>query len=578
MRYTKSFIKTLKQAPSDAEIISHKLMYRSGMIRKLASGIYEWLPIGYKVLRKVEEIIRKEMDKKDCLEVFLPAFQPKELWEKSGRWEIYGKELVRLNDRHDREFCLGPTHEEVITDLVANEVSSYRDLPVTFYQFQTKFRDEIRPRFGVMRSREFLMKDAYSFDRTDLDAEATYKVMYEVYNNIFKNCGLEFRTVEADSGAIGGSFSHEFMVIADNGESEIASCTCGYAANVEKAVAVIGGEIVETPNLGVSETQHVASLQEIHTPNKKTIEEVAEFLSKDARLFIKTLVYVADGQYFLILIRGDREINEFKLANYLKCKELRLASNDEILNKFGVETGFLGPIGFDSKNIKIIADETIKNLKNAISGANKKDFHLINVNIDRDFKVENFADLVLVKDGDLCKKCGKKLNFSRGIEVGHIFKLGTKYSSSMGAEYLDDDGQRKSIIMGCYGIGVSRVVASAIEQNNDEKGIVWTWALAPYQIGVLLLDTKNEELTKIAEQIYSDLQNFGYDVLFDDRNERPGVKFNDMELLGIPVSITIGKKFIETGNLEIKIRKTGEVFAKTIVELKDFVENISKKL
>jgi prolyl-tRNA synthetase len=579
MKYSKSFIKTKTKPKNvqetekkDIEIISYQLMDRTGMIRKLASGIYEWLPIGYKVLRKVENIIRQEMNKKGCLEVFLPALQPKELWEKSGRWAVYGKELMRINDRNDREFCLGPTHEEVITNLVATEVSSYRELPVTLYQFQTKFRDEIRPRFGVMRSREFLMKDAYSFDKTDEGATKSYQNMHEAYSNIFRNCGLKYVIVEADSGAIGGSFSHEFMVVAETGESGIASCECGYAANIEKAVA---------KKLENSSEEKEENLELVETINKKSIDEVSEFLKESPTKFIKTLIYIADGEFIMVLVRGDREVNEFKLMNYLKCIDLRLATNDEIIGKLGVEIGFLGAVGIDKKlGIKIVADESIKNLKNAVTGANKKDFHYKNVNIGRDIFIdsENFVDLMLVKDGDFCNKCEKKLNFSRGIEVGHIFKLGVKYSVPMEANYLDFDGQKKTMIMGCYGIGVSRVVAAAVEQNNDEKGIVWPMALAPYQVGVICLDIKNEELFGLAEKIHDDLENAGYEVLFDDRDERPGVKFNDMELLGIPISITLGKKFLENRNLEIKIRKTGEVFYKTVEDLKGFLEEVKGKL
>ncbi|MDR0676914.1 MAG: proline--tRNA ligase, partial [Elusimicrobiota bacterium] len=513
MRYSKAFIQT-KASPKnvqdidkkDDEIVSYQLMARSGMIRKLASGIYEWLPLGLKVLQKVENIIRQEMNKKGCLEVLLPALQPKELWEKSGRWGIYGKELVRLKDRNDREFCLGPTHEEIVTNMVANQINSYRELPFILYQFQTKFRDEIRPRFGVMRSREFLMKDAYSFDKTDKDATKSYQDMYDAYSNIFKNCGLKFVIVEADSGAIGGNFSHEFMVLAETGESSIASCECGYAANTEKAL----GYISKNNN---AELEKI--MEKVETKNRKSIEDVSSFLSQNPEKFIKSLVYICDGKLVMVLVRGDREINEIKLANHLKSTDLRLATNKEILEKLGVEIGFLGPIGMDKNKIKIkiVADESIKYLKNAITGANKKDFHFVNVNLNRDFKIAEFVDLVLVKEGDNCKKCGKTLNFSRGIEVGHIFKLGTKYSKTMGAEYLDADGQKKEIVMGCYGIGVSRVVAATIEQNNDEKGIIWPFSLSPYQIGVICLDIKNEELFKIAQNIHDKLEKAGYEVL-----------------------------------------------------------------
>ena len=562
MKYSKAFIKTMKQDIGDAEIISHKLMHRSSMIRKLAAGIYEWLPLGVKVLKKVENIVREEMNKVDAQEVFLPAFQPKELWEKSGRWEFYGKELVRLSDRHDREFCLGPTHEEVITDLVADIVDSYRQLPIILYQFQTKFRDEIRPRFGVMRSREFLMKDAYSFHSTDADAENGYKIMYQVYKNIFERCGLNYRVVEADSGAIGGNFSHEFMVTAETGESAIASCDCGYAANTEKAVCTILNQLTESANL--------KAFAEVETPNKKTIKEVSEFLNIDVKRFLKTLIYVADKKYVAVLIRGDREVNEIKLAGFLGAVELRMATDEEVL-EIGLPVGFLGPIGL---KIKMVADFSVKNIIDGVCGANKKDYHLINVNFCRDIQVEDTADLMLVQEGDTCVKCGKKLSFSRGIEVGHIFKLGTKYSKPLGAEFLTDEGKRETIVMGCYGIGVSRVVAAAIEQSHDEKGMIWPWALAPYQVAIVCLDIKNEEIFNISNDLYLNL-NKNYDVLFDDRQERPGVKFNDMELLGIPVQIIIGRKFLETRQLEIKIRKTGEVFAMSVVEIEEFLKCMS---
>ncbi|MCP4482354.1 MAG: proline--tRNA ligase [bacterium] len=567
MKYSKAFIKTMKQDIGEAEIVSHKLMHRTSMVRKLASGIYEWLPLGHRVLKKVENIIREEMDKVSAQEISLPALQPKELWEKSGRWEIYGKELVRLKDRHERDFCLGPTHEEVITSLVADIVDSYRQLPFILYQFQTKFRDEIRPRFGIMRSREFLMKDAYSFDVSDESAAESYKIMYQVYENIFKRCGLGFCVVEANSGSIGGNFSHEFMVMADTGESEIASCECGYAANIEKAVALMDYDTPDTDNNFVKKQE----MQEILTPDKKTIEEVSEFLNIESKQFIKTLVYYADKDYIVILVRGDRTINEIKLATYLDALDLRLATDEEIMDITGVQKGFLGPIGL-RKGLRVIAEESIGNIKNAVSGANKKDYHFININ---EIDIEEYVDLMLVQEHDKCIKCQKELNFSRGIEVGHIFKLGMKYSLPLGAEFLNDQGKRNTIIMGCYGIGVSRVVAAAVEQNHDDKGIVWPWAIAPYQIGLVCVDIRNKELLELSEKLYADLNKEGYDVLFDDRKERPGVKFNDMELLGVPVMIIVGKKYLKTNQLELKIRKTGEVVEKNLVEIFNFLKYLS---
>ncbi|MFC1512786.1 proline--tRNA ligase, partial [bacterium] len=530
---------------------------------------YEWLPLGLRVLRKVENIIREQMNNAGALEVFLPALQPRELWDKTKRWDAYGKELMRLHDRHERDFCLGPTHEEIITNQVAREVRSYRDLPLNLYQFQTKFRDEIRPRFGVMRAREFLMKDAYSFDVNDASAEESYKVMYETYNNIFKRSGLEFKVVEADTGAIGGSFSHEFMVLADTGESKIVYCECGYAANFEKAAAEI-----EQKSGDKQISAH--SLEKVKTPNVKTVIEVSQFLKVPEHRFIKSLVYDAGGAHIMVLIRGDREVNEHKLASYLKCTDIRLASEEDVLSIFSCPIGFLGPVGL--KDIRIIADNTIENIKDGVTGANAVDYHYIHIDTARDINISEKADLINVNESDKCIKCGKKLSFTRGIETAHVFKLGTKYSEPLEALYLDDKGEKKHIVMGCYGIGVSRVVAAAIEQNNDENGIIWTWALAPYHICIVPVDVTNKELMATAVEIYEMLGRNGYEVLLDDRNERAGVKFKDMDLIGIPVRITIGRKFLETGKAEIKSRRTGEIELKKKEDIAGYIEKIKEKL
>ncbi|MFH1714622.1 MAG: proline--tRNA ligase [Elusimicrobiota bacterium] len=568
MRFSKTLIPTLKEVPKDAEIVSHKLMYRAGMIRKLSAGIYEWLPIGFRVLKKVENIIREEMDNAGALEVFLPALQPKDLWMKSGRWDVYGKELMRLKDRHEREFCLGPTHEEVITNRVGAEVKSYRNLPITLYQFQTKFRDEIRPRFGIMRSREFYMKDAYSFDTTDENAQKSYEIMVEAYKKMFKRCGLEFGVVEADSGAIGGSFSHEFMVFAESGESKIVSCACGYAANLEKASADF--KIYDDNN-------NEKNYEKVKTPNVTSVEEVSKFLQIPAHKFLKALVYKTNNEYIMVLIRGDRQINEHKLSGYLKVNELIKPEEKEIIEKLGLVPGFLGPLKLQ-KNLRIIADASVTTITGAVAGANEKDYHCINVNFKRDINCGEIADVILVNEDDRCSKCGMQLHFSQGIEVGHTFKLGTKYSDAMQAEYLDENGETKSMIMGCYGIGVSRVVAAAIEQNHDANGIIWPWAIAPYQIGVVITDTSNNSLMEIGEKIYNTLKAEGFDALLDDRDERAGVKFKDMDLIGIPLRIIIGKKYLENKEFELKPRKQGESTGCKEEKLLDVINELRKLL
>jgi prolyl-tRNA synthetase len=547
MKLSKLFLPTLREIPADADTISAKLMIRAGMIRKLTSGIYEWLPLGLKVLKKVERIVREEMDAVDGQEVSLPLLLPKELWEETDRWQMYGKELFRMKDRKDAEFCLGPTHEEVVTDIVRNEVRSYRELPLMLYQFGIKFRDEIRPRFGVMRAREFYMKDAYSFHASEEDAENCYGKVFDAYARICDRCGFKYRSVEATTGAIGGKFSHEFMVLADTGEEEIAACKCGYAANVEKAECI--------RNEGKKQDEKKEALEEVHTPDMGTIEKVGNFLKVSPDKFIKTLIYSTDSSPVMVLVRGDCEINETKLKGHLQCNELNLADTAVIEKVTGAPVGFAGPAGLDAKlKIRTLADYSVENILNGISGANKADYHLKNVNIGRDYNPDEILDLRKFKKDDLCPRCNKsKLEFSRGIEVGHTFKLGMKYSKSMKATYLDSAGVEQYFIMGCYGIGVSRIVAAAIEQSHDENGIIWQTNLAPYKIIILPIDYSNAKIRKVSDELYESFVEKGYDVLLDDRSERPGVKFKDTDLIGIPVRITVGERNLPD-SVEIKLR------------------------
>ncbi|HOU49999.1 MAG TPA: proline--tRNA ligase [Smithella sp.] len=565
MRYSEMFLPTVREVPSDAEVISHQLMIRAGMIRKLTSGIYSYLPLGYRVIRKLEQIIREEMNKAGAQEVFMSMVQPAELWQESGRWVHYGKELLRFHDRHDHEYCLGPTHEEVITSLVRNDIKTYRQLPRNLYQIQTKFRDEVRPRFGVMRCREFGMKDAYSFDADEAGAEKSYEKMFNAYNNIFRRCGLKFRPVEADSGSIGGKYSHEFMVMADSGEDAMAFCgKCSYAANLEKAE-------VACPERKEIFEEDWSSLEEVHTPEVRTIEEVSDFLKVNPRNIVKTLIYNGDGKPYAVLIRGDKEINEIKVKNYLNVAELELASDDMISDVTGAPRGFAGPV-----NIKapILIDYSVIDMVNFVTGANKEDYHFKNVNIGRDFKMEAFADFRVVTEQDQCPRCGGDIKIARGIEVGHVFKLGTKYSKAMKAVFLDKDGQEKIMIMGCYGIGIGRTVAAAIEQNNDENGIVWPMPLAPYQVIITPVNVNEISLKETAEFLYNSFITEGVEALFDDRDERAGVKFKDADLIGIPLRITVGRKDLANGNVELKIRKTGEVKSVSLDEIVKQVKEI----
>ena len=561
MRYSEMFLPTGREIPSDAELISHKLMIRAGMVRKLTGGIYSYLPFGYRAIRKVERIIREEMDRAGAQEVFLPMVQPAELWQESGRWIHYGSELLRFRDRHEREYCLGPTHEEVITDLVRHEIKTYRQLPRNLYQIQTKFRDEIRPRFGVMRCREFGMKDAYSFDADEAGAEVSYRRMFEAYRRIFTRCGLNFRPVEADSGAIGGSYSHEFMVIADSGEDAIAFCgACDYAANLEKA------EAAKPPER--KEADPPLTVEEIHTPGVKTIEEVCAFLGAKHEEVVKTLIFSADGAAVAVLIRGDHEVNEVKVKNRLGCDSLELAPDDLILAVTGSPRGFAGAVGIKAR---IIADYSLLGMTRCVMGANREDYHLRHVHPGRDFQVEAYADLRVIRETDPCPRCGDKIRFARGIEVGHVFKLGTKYSKAMKAVYLDATGRERTMVMGCYGIGVGRTIAAAIEQNHDADGIIWPLALAPYHAIVTPVNVNEKGLLEAATRIYGALRERGIDVILDDRDERAGVKFKDADLLGIPFRITVGPKKLAEGKVEIRSRLTKEVVETPIDEAEAFI-------
>jgi len=571
MRYSQLLIPTLKEMPSDAQVTSHILMLRAGMIRKVAAGIYTYLPLGLRSIRKAEKIIREEMNRAGAQELLLPMVQPSELWEKSGRWQKYGPELLRIKDRKGGDFCLGPTHEEVITALFANEVSSYRQLPLNLYQIQTKFRDEVRPRFGLMRGREFIMKDAYSFHTTKEDCLREYKVMYETYSRIFRRFGLEFRAVEADTGAIGGSRSHEFQVLAQSGEDLILSCDhCSYSANIEMA---------ETPGLDQAENSAmpVAEMREVHTPDQRTIEEVAKFLGVNAWDLCKTLIYHdEEGRFYAVCVRGDCDINEMKLSRALGAGTLFLADDADIEKATGAPVGFAGPVGL---KIPVIADLSVQGMKNFVTGANRKDYHLIGVNLGRDLNIERFADIRLAKEGEHCPRCGEgRYRAFRGIEVGQVFYLGKKYSDPMGAVVLDDKGASVACEMGCYGIGVGRSVAAAIEQNHDENGIVWPIPLAPFHVHLTPVLLKDQAIRETAEKLANELESRGVEVLLDDRDERPGVKFKDADLLGLPIRITVGKAGLEQGAVEFKLRKGGPVemvpLDRVVARVKDTIRDL----
>jgi prolyl-tRNA synthetase len=569
MRYSQYLLPTLKETPSEADVPSHQLMFRAGMIRKLASGIYSYFPLGLRTIRKVESIIREEMNRAGAIEVLLPFVQPAEIWQESHRWEEYGKELLRVRDRHNRDYCLGPTHEEVITDIARKEIRSYRQMPVNLYQIQTKFRDEIRPRFGVMRAREFIMKDAYSFDVDEKGVDESYRKMVDAYNRIFTRCGLNFKMVEAESGLIGGTFSHEFMVLAETGEETIVSCvSCSYAANIEKAEF----RRSET-STSILDKEVLKPLQKALTPDQRTVEEVTQFLKVSPQDLVKTLIFDTDKGPIAALVRGDHEISDKKLMAVLGTENLQLAGEETVERLTRAPKGFAGPIGL---SIPLLADLDIQKMANFVAGGNERDTHLINVNSDRDFKVGRFADIRRFSSGDRCPLCGKETRIDKGIEVGHTFKLGTKYSKAMGATFLDEQGREREIIMGCYGIGVGRTVAAVIEQSYDQNGIIFPMPVAPFQVLLLPVNIKMDLLKETAERLYQTLSQNGIEVLYDDREETPGVKFKDADLIGIPLRITLGEKNLKKGLVEIKKRRMGEVLlinqGETLSKVKELID------
>ena len=550
MKVSELLAPTLREIPAEAEVISHQLLLRAGLIRKSAAGVYTLMPLAWRVIRKIEQIVREEMDAKGGQELMMPIMQPAELWLESGRWNVYGEELFRLKDRHGRDFCLSPTHEEMITSLVRGEVYSYKQLPLLLYQIQNKYRDERRPRFGLMRGREFIMKDLYSFDRDEAGLDLSYKKMYDAYTRVFQRCGLQFRPVEADSGALGGNNTHEFMVLAESGEAVVVFCpddSCGYAANNERA---------ETPD-AAAQSGEALPLQEVSTPDSHTVEEVCQFLQVGSDQIIKTVLYETDKGIVAALVRGNREVNEIKLQKAVDCLYLEIASGETVRQLTGAEVGFAGPVGLTG--VQIIADTEIATMVNALCGANRTGFHLTNVNPQRDFKWDKLMDLKLVKKGDPCPHCGQPLEEARGIEVGQVFKLGTKYSEALQATFLDEKGETRNIVMGCYGIGVTRTMAAAIEQNYDENGIIWPMAIAPYQVAVIPVSSKDAEQMALAEKLYQQINQAGLEAVLDDRNERPGVKFKDADLIGYPLRLIIGKKTLEEGSVELKFRRSGEM-------------------
>lgn len=577
MKLSKMHFRTLREVPTEAEVPSHILLLRAGMIRKLASGIYGFMPMGWRSVKKIEEIIRQEMDRAGAQEILMSAVQPAELWEESGRWSAYGPELWRIKDRNGRDFCLGPTHEEIFTDIIRNDVSSYRQLPQNLYQIQHKYRDEARPRFGLMRSREFIMKDAYSFDRDQEGLDKSYEDMYNAYDKIFTRCGLTFRPVEADTGAIGGAGSHEFTALSEIGESEIAYCeNCDMAATVERAGAV------DAPK--DDDSVELLPMEEVHTPGTKTIEEVANFLNIDTKKTIKALLferYDDEGNvcgYVVAFIRGDRELNMIKLVNALDIPEHAIAFADE--EKMGAVTGSVGGFTGPTKlhDCTIVVDSELPGLKNLCAGACKEDHHIKNVNYGRDYKADIVTDLKILKEGDPCPCCGKPVKHTRGIEVGQVFKLGTKYSVPMGATYMDENMNEHPIVMGCYGIGVTRTLAAVVEQHHDDDGIIWPMAIAPYHAIVTLVKPEDEIQAKVAEEIYNALHDAGVEVLLDDRDERPGVKFKDADLLGFPIRITVGKMAPE-GKVEYKLRRDTEKQELTIAEaIANAIETVKKEI
>lgn len=569
MRMSKMFVQTLRDFPSDAEVMSHKLLVRAGFIRKLTSGVYNYLPLMWRVLKKVEKITREEMDAAGAQEMLMPFVQPEELWKESGRWDVYGKELMRLKDRHDRGMCLGPTHEEVITFVAREGIKSYKQLPVNLYQIQSKFRDEVRPRYGLLRGREFIMKDAYSFDSTQEGLEKSYKIMADAYYKIFERCGLETKAVQSDSGAIGGAVSHEYMVLIDDtennaGENDVFFCknkSCGYAANANHAVSVLEPAEVDGAKFGFTE------LKKVDTPDTTSIEELEKFLNVPATVILKSMIYIADKKPVMALIRADKTFEETKVMNAVGANEIRSAAPAELADIFGASKGFVGPLGienvkipadYEGEKIQVVADLTAKEMKNFVIGANETDRHFVGVNLEDLGKDVIFADIRLVEKGEKCPDCGESLFVTKGIEVGNIFQLGTKYSEKMNAVFTDENGKERPFIMGCYGIGISRTAAAAVERHHDEYGIKWPLAIAPYHVDVVPVNIGEEKQMKIAEEIYNKLLEKGVEAVIDDRDERAGVKFKDSELIGFPFRITAGKT-VDEGLVEFKIRETGEV-------------------
>ncbi|HEX2163063.1 MAG TPA: proline--tRNA ligase [Thermoanaerobaculia bacterium] len=554
MRWSRYYLFTTREVPADAEVISHQLMVRAGAIRKVAAGIYTYLPAGWRSLQKLMAIVRRELDAAGAVELSMPAVQPAELWQESGRWQVYGKELLRLTDRHEREFCFGPTHEEVITDTVRRDVKSYRQLPLNLYQIQTKFRDEIRPRFGLMRGREFLMKDGYSFHVDAASLDATYDAMLAAYRRIFESCGLDFNVVEADTGAIGGSSSHEFMVVADTGESAVVRCPeCGYAANVEKAET----RPLPPPERGAGEAAP-GERREVATPGVTSVPDVAKFLGFAPDRIVKTLLYDTEQGLVAAVVRGDREVNEIKLANLLGVQHLTLAGEDKVRAATGAPPGFAGPVGL-AGDVRLVVDRSAADLVGFVCGANRADAHLCDVDWSRDVAGElERGDLLLVGAGDACPRCEGTLELFRGIETGHIFKLGTKYSQAMACNYTDEQGEDHPMRMGCYGLGIGRTVAAAIEQNHDADGIVWPRPLAPFEVLLAALNPDDPEVGRAAERLYGELRERGADVFYDDRDERPGVKFKDADLVGFPVRLVVGARSLAEGKVELSLRRDRE--------------------
>ncbi|WP_413381541.1 proline--tRNA ligase [Alkalihalobacillus sp. 1P02AB] len=561
MKQSSFLLPTLRDVPSDAEVKSHQLMLRAGMMKQIAAGVYAYLPLAKRVIQKVENVVREEMNKTGAQELTMPTLHPSELWQETGRWDKMGGELIRLQDRHNRDFALGPTHEEVITSIVRDYIQSYKKLPINLYQIQTKFRDERRPRFGLLRGREFIMKDAYSFHATSESLDEEYQAMYDAYSNVFTRVGLSFRPVIADSGAMGGKDTHEFMALADVGEDTIAySDSSDYAANIEMAAVK-----VEEP----TSVAEMVELVKVQTGEAKTIEEVVSELKVETKSVIKSLLVKVDDEMILVLIRGDHELNEVKLKHALEAKDIRFASDAEVEQVMGVAAGTIGPVG---ANVKVVADYAVKAMANSVCGANEKEAHYTGVNAERDYQVSQYADLRFIQEGEPSPDGKGTIQFAQGIEVGQVFKLGTFYSESMGANVLDENGKSKPILMGCYGIGVSRTVAAIIEQHHDENGIIWPYEVAPFQIHLLAMNSKNAEQKELADHLYTLLQSKGYEVLYDDRPERAGVKFKDSDLIGLPIRIAVGKRASE-GIVELKMRKSGEMVEVAIPEIEELISN-----